>query len=462
MKDINENLEWIKIDLDKEKSLYMFPSSLTLIEYDRQFDSFLKDFNNGRDFKNLPYPKHYIEDNLYNMEVLKKEGFFTPLTVEPLKKVPIKRVIIANTLSCNMACTYCYNKFESNKDGLKEKDMSEETFEKVIEFLEHNGKNLPGYELLFIGGEPLMNRAILEKAAEWKKTLEEKGKTLFLSVTTNTTLLTEEMIDFCIKSRIYLKITLEGNQKEHDKHRIFPDGTGTYKKIIELLPSFFYKYDNPYKYVVTTLDTLVDDPEEKVIFMSAMGFNIIDLTEIYPGIDTKKTEEELERIYREKYRRLLSFLRYRIRSRNYIHIVQISSIINNIHFHIPLFYPCRAGIDSLSVSPDGTIYACHHFFGDRRFILGSVYDKIFNKNTLAPYRITVEERSECRECPARLVCGGPCYHRCLAVTGDISLCNRKECIRKKALLKEIIIFYNELKKSDYDSFHWFINKGKEF
>ncbi len=114
MKDINENFEWIKIDLDMEKSLYMFPSSLTLIEYDRQFDNFLKDFNNGKDFKEFTYPENYIEDNLYNLDVLKKEGFFNPLTCGPLKNVHLKRIILANTLSCNLACTYCYNKFESN------------------------------------------------------------------------------------------------------------------------------------------------------------------------------------------------------------------------------------------------------------------------------------------------------------------------------------------------------------
>lgn len=462
MKDLRENLEWIKIDLDLEEALYFFPSSLTLIECDSQFDNFLRDFKEGKDFKDSTYPEHYIEDNLYNLEILYKEGFFNHLTCEDIKNIPLKRIVLANTLSCNMACTYCYNKFESNIDAPGEKDMSEDTFQKLIEFLKHNGKDLPGYELLFIGGEPLMNRSILEKAVEWKKMLEKKGKTLFLAVTTNATLLTEEMIDFCIKGKIYLKVTLEGNEREHNRHRVFPDGTGSYEKIMELLPSFFYKYDNPHKYVVTTLDTLLDEPEEKVIFMSAMGFNTVDLTEIYPGIDTKKTDEELENIYREKYRRLLSFLRFRIRSRNYLHIVQICSIINNIHFHIPLFHPCRAGIDSLSVSPDGTIYPCHHFYGDRRFALGSVYDKNFDENILSHYRLPVEERSECEKCLARLLCGGPCYHRSLAVTGDISLCNRKECIRKKALFKETLIFYNDLKKSDNESFQWFINTAIEF
>jgi len=361
-----------------------------------------------------------------------------------------------------MACTYCYNKFESNINSHEEKDMSEKTFQKLTEFLEHKGKDLPGYELLFIGGEPLMNRLILERAAEWKKILEKKGKSIFIAVTTNATLLTEEMIDFCIKGKIYLKVTLEGNEREHNRHRVFSDGTGSYGKIMELLPYFFHKYDNPHKYVVTTLDTLRDDPEERVLFISALGFNIIDLTEIYPGTDTEKTDEELEEIYRKKYRRLLSFLRFRIRSRNYLHIVQVFSIINSIHFRIPLFHPCRAGLDSLSVSPDGTIYPCHHFYGDRRFALGSVYDKDLDESILNPYRSGVDERIECAECPVRLICGGPCYHRSLAVTGEIYLCNRKECIRKKALFKETLVFYNDLKKSDHESFQWFINEAVTF
>lgn len=306
-----------------------------------------------------------------------------------------------------------------------------------------------------------MNLEILEEAGKWGERLRKEGRDLFIAVTTNATLLSKDMIDFSMKYRINLKLTLDGNREEHNKNRIFPGGKGSYDRITDILPDYFHRYNNPSKYVATTIDTLKSDLEERVIRLGAMGFNIIDLTEIYhTEKEEEYNEEELDKIFREKYSAIFDFLYLRVRSRNYLRIIPIYDIIKGIHMKTPSFSRCTAGIDSLSVSPDGRIYPCHHFYGDKRFDMGSVYDREIEKEKFKPYRIPVTERNECNTCWAKLLCGGPCYHRSLAVTGDAFSCNKMECIRRKALIAEAFRFYIRLKNEDRESLDYFLNMDK--
>ncbi len=467
LKELCKNLEWVRFNLSTEDFIYFFPQSLTLIEYDNNLNRLLTDLKHIEEFHIAEerlskfYPENYVKDNLDNLQLLMERGFFD--TFYPAKNsapMTFQRIILANTLKCNMACTYCYNKFESNLWNSCEKDMSVKTFNHITSFLEKHGKGINRFELLFIGGEPFMKIDILKEAVKWRQKLLKKNRDVLIIPTTNATLITEEIIKFCMDYGIYLKITLDGDKIEHDTNRIFPDGTGSYERINELLPDFFFLYDNPFKYVTTTIDTLKSEPVNRVILLSAMGFNVIELTEFYSvKEELLYDEKELLEIYREKYRKLFDFLFLRMRSRNYLHIIPVYDIIKKLHIRIPNPFPCRSGIDTIAVSPDGTIYPCHHFYGDTRFALGSVYDKKFDSKKLKPYRTFIGEKEECSSCWARFLCGGPCYHRSLAVTGDAFKLYLKDCIRKKALYSEAILFYIKLKNIDPAAIDWLLQCG---
>ena len=286
---------------------------MTLIEFDEDFEKLLTELKNKPQKELTGYPDGYIEDVLYNMETLKKQGLMRKIKPSPLPDyIPLNKIVLANTMKCNLACTYCYNEFDFNSCGSEKKDMPVETFQEMIKFLERNGKNFPVYKLLFIGGEPLMNLEILEEAGKWGEKLRKRGQDLFIAITTNGTLINKDIIDFCMKYRINLKLTLDGDKDEHNFHRIFPDGSGSFEKLLNMFPDYFLRYKNPSRYVATTINTLKDDLAGRIIRIAAMGFNMIDLTEIYY---TEKEEEynieEIEKIFREKYRALYDFLYFK-------------------------------------------------------------------------------------------------------------------------------------------------------
>ncbi|MBI2263629.1 MAG: SPASM domain-containing protein [Armatimonadetes bacterium] len=455
------NLEWEKFYSLDGRPFYYFPRSMTIVEYDENFGRILTDLASGNG-KPQGYPDGYVDEVLQNMEVLEKRGLLERLIPSPLPDtVPVGRIILANTMRCNLACTYCYNNFDFNLYSPEEKDMSMATFLRLVDFFERSGKETPSYELYFIGGEPLIKPEILEAGGKWGERLRKRGKSLSMAVTTNATLLRREIIDLCTRYKIGLKLTLDGDRDEHDCNRLFPDGTGSFERILKNLPDFFSRYDNPYKYVATTIDTLKSDLEGRIVRLTAMGFNVIDLTELYDAKGAKETDSEakLTEMYRGKYRGAFEFLYLKARSRAYLRIIPLSDIVRNIHARKPSFSRCRAGIDSLAVSPEGAVYACHHFYGDKRFLLGMIEDSAIEGDKLAPYRVPVENRPECSSCWARLLCGGPCYHRSLAASGEAFGCNRMECIRRKAMIIEAMRFYIKLRNEDEDSLRWLVNSA---
>lgn len=68
----------------------------------------------------------------------------------------------------------------------------------------------------------------------------ETGKNIKLTLTTNGTLLNDEMIQFLNENRVMLVLSLDGKKETHDNMRPFPNKTGSYeaavsgfKKVIE-------------------------------------------------------------------------------------------------------------------------------------------------------------------------------------------------------------------------------------
>ncbi len=459
-----KNLTWIEATSHQGGFFYYIPCSMTLIEHDEHFGRLLNELKQldgeFRAEKLTGYPEGYVEDTVHNLEILEKRGLLNELSFPGMPDhVPLGRLIIANTMRCNLACRYCYNRFDFNTYGPREKDMSLKTFHDCAGFLEETGADLPFFEISFIGGEPLLHPEVLDAAAKWGEDLRTKGKDLYITATTNATLLSREMGEFCRERRIHLKLTLDGSREEHDRNRVFPGGEGTFDRITALLPDYFSTLTPKARYAATTINTRESDPRERVAGLFAKGFSIIDLVELYStGRESEESGERLGAAFRDKYERMLDYLYLKVQERIYLHIIPVYDIVKNLHLRKPSFMRCRAGGDSLAVSPDGTIYACHHFLGDDRFELGTVKSAL-SSSCLSPFRTPVGERPGCSGCWAHLLCGGPCFHRSLALTGDAFQCPELECTRIKALIIEVMRFYIRLSNAENQSLDWFLEEG---
>lgn len=110
---------------------------------------------------------------------------------------PLPVITIYTTTNCNARCYYCLEK------GIKTTDMSEETANHVVNFIKNTyvGKRI---QIMWFGGEPLMNFNVIESITTQ---LYNDGYELLTHITTNGSLLTNDMISFF--KRYYSKISIQ-------------------------------------------------------------------------------------------------------------------------------------------------------------------------------------------------------------------------------------------------------------
>ena len=108
--------------------------------------------------------------------------------------------------------------------------MTWETAKKAIDFLREHSVDSPEVNIGFYGGEPLLEFPLLKKAVEYSEQQFE-GKKLTFNITTNGTLLNDEMIYFFQDHDVSLMISLDGPKEINDKNRVFANGKGTFDTV---------------------------------------------------------------------------------------------------------------------------------------------------------------------------------------------------------------------------------------
>ena len=120
------------------------------------------------------------------------------------------------TFACNLDCGYCFV-------GKKQGSMSIETEREVIRFVARNleSQDLPGVEIDWFGGEPLIASKTIERVSEAVIELcAAKSVPFSAQVISNGTLLTPELADRLTRCGVNrIQITIDGAEHTHDKRR---------------------------------------------------------------------------------------------------------------------------------------------------------------------------------------------------------------------------------------------------
>lgn len=125
-----------------------------------------------------------------------------------LDKATTRYVSLMLTYSCNLNCSYCYERFKSS--STMSIDMAKKQIVQVFNETLKQGK-YKALEISFMGGEPLLEFEKIKSLSEWCWQQEwEIPYILFAS--TNATLLTSEMKEWFYENRdkIVLGISLDG------------------------------------------------------------------------------------------------------------------------------------------------------------------------------------------------------------------------------------------------------------
>lgn len=148
------------------------------------------------------------------------------------------------TEACNLRCKYCiYNEdYEGNRDFGAVK-MSQEIAQRAIDYLaEHSSSR---FAVTFYGGEPLVNFPLVRWATEY--TLEHyRDRNPTFNLTTNLTLVTEEIADFLAKTPGFsVLVSMDGPEEIQNAARVYSSNKPTFKDAMQglrILSEAFKKY----------------------------------------------------------------------------------------------------------------------------------------------------------------------------------------------------------------------------
>jgi len=153
----------------------------------------------------------------------------------------IQMITLELTERCNLRCGYCvYNDSYSENRNFSDRDMSKETLKASIDYIaKHSGDELA---ITFYGGEPLLKYDLVVYAVDYAQNLMPDKK-LSYSMTTNMTLMTEEMAKFFASvERFGIVCSIDGPEDVHDQYRKYPDGRGSFNDALRGLKYLYEAY----------------------------------------------------------------------------------------------------------------------------------------------------------------------------------------------------------------------------
>jgi len=124
--------------------------------------------------------------------------------------------------ACNLRCRYCY--VDAN-ECLHGKLMPPEIARAAVDLIFARAKGVDRLQITFFGGEPLLNKPVLKETVAYSQRLARRhGKQVRYSMTTNGTLLDDEVISLIKRYGFGLMISADGPPEIHNDHRPLANG----------------------------------------------------------------------------------------------------------------------------------------------------------------------------------------------------------------------------------------------
>jgi len=415
-----------------KENYYIYDSgSGSLHECDRTTAEYVKFKYEGG--KNPNLPKDKVSEIESDIEKLKNDGLFLKeeVSVFPPKSNEVKALCIHICHDCNLRCRYCFadeGAYHSEREF-----MSEQTAKKAIDFLIANSGKRKVLEVDFFGGEPLMCLQTIKNVVAYARAEAAKaGKKFLFTTTTNALLLDDDAIDFFNREMENVVLSLDGRPEVHDAIRKTKNGKGSFDLVINNVKKFVRSRGDKSYYVRGTFTSQNLDFSKDVIFLADNGFDSISMEPVVTDIDDLAIKDEHLPAICAEYENLCD---------KYLEKYEKGEGFNFFHFNIDLeggvclqkkVSACGAGNEYFSVVPNGDIYPCHQFAGDKNFLMGNVYEGVIDKTIREKFASScLFTREGCKDCFAKFICSGGCSANNYHFTGDMNKPYPVTCVMMK-------------------------------
>lgn len=165
--------------------------------------------------------------------------------------------VICFTTKCNLRCEYCCysGQYRNSRTHGNESFATKENIGYLLAFISDTIRDKQVH-IVFYGGESLIE---FESMAGFVAIAEKWwDKRVRFSVSTNGTLLSNEIIDWAVKHNITLNISIDGPQSYHDHYRKSALGEGSYLVIYSALSFIQTRYPQFFRDKINILMTIYD------------------------------------------------------------------------------------------------------------------------------------------------------------------------------------------------------------
>lgn len=376
---------------------------------------------------------------LLDLELLVPEGL-DPM--EPLRRESSNRIFSRHRIGllyllvsndCNLRCRYCSIECGERKpEHFIYSRMSTQTAEKGLRlFLRLLDSRVRSPQVIFYGGEPLLNWPVIEDSIHRIRDMEKEGlfngAAVECSIVCNGTLVTPEIASQMRKLSLRASVSIDGLARHHDLYRRYRDGRGSWDEAVRgyrLLKDHLGECG-----ISCTLGAHnLDDIEEIAEFFAGslecrgLGFNLIK------GLPAGNDLDVPSGLVTDKIIRAYGIFR-----RYGVYEDRITRKIRSFVDEEPWIFDCAGYGGQIALCADGVTGPCHIAADAHRFIWGHI-DEEDLAGKIAEGSLTRQwcRRSpllmqQCSDCPGLGICGGGCADEAFIKGGSIDIVDRAFC-----------------------------------
>lgn len=394
---------------------------------------------------------------LGDLRALEREGFLAPeieLTsgelgdeFKSLLRHKPRNLMFFVTEACNLACAYCYEKNQGVHDrplSLKQVDARRT----IDGYLDETGGRAA--TITFFGGEPLLNFPVIRDTVHYaEQKARERGTAVDFTMTTNLTLLTEEIADFLAEHKFHVMVSLDGDQEANDRYRVFRDGSGTYGTVVDNLKLLIGKLRSagvrlPRIRATMTAENI--DPIRVEEHLRSLGTPLVEVGSTSGSAARGKQLYDLGGESVSKYRaheiveaaidRALAALDAgagpvpELPALVVKNLRRVHEDVTRDHVNAaPRPKLCGVCRNMKAVTPGGDLYPCHRYVGMEAFKFGNVHAGGMDAELVHGYYEALYRNyaENCTSCWARHLCGGQCPWYLSREDGTIAPPDEESC-----------------------------------